>query len=99
MSSSVNVDAVEAAVRAAAPGIAPAYLPLVELTKTLARQVDDSGAEGPSARLAAAYLSALRSFGKVAVAAPADATKPRDPLKEFQATYLHRVPTPAGVAS
>ena len=95
--SSVNLSAVQAAIKAAETGIPAAYGPLMELVKALARQVDASGAEGPSARLAAAYLSALRSFGKVAVAAPTHTTKPRDPLKEFQATWLHAIP--AGVAS
>ena len=95
--SSVNLSAVQAAIKAAETGIPAAYGPLMELVKALARQVDASGAEGPSARLAAAYLSALRSFGKVAVAAPTDAAKPRDPLKEFQAKWLHA--STDGVAS
>ena len=97
MSLSVNVDAVEAAIKAAGPGIQDAYLPLLQLVRALAGQVDTAGAEGPSARLSAVYLSALRTFGKVAVAAPTDAAKPRDPLKEFQAKWLHS--TPDGVAS
>ena len=57
----------------------------------LARQVDESGAEGPSARLSAAYLSALKDFGKVVVAAPADVPKPRDLLEEFRLEHLHAV--------
>ena len=94
--SSVNLSAVQAAIKAAETGIPAAYGPLMELVKALARQVDASGAEGPSARLAAAYLSALRSFGKVAVAAP-DTTKPLDALDQFLADHLH--PRPDGVAS
>ena len=95
--SSVNISAVEKAIKAADPPVSATFGPLVELVRGLARQVDASGAEGPSARLAAAYLSALRSFGKVAVAAPTDTTKPLDALDQFLADHLH--PRPDGVAS
>ena len=95
--SSVNISAVEAAIKAADPPVSATFGPLVELVRGLARQVDAAGSEGPSARLAAAYLSALRSFGKVVVADPADAAKPKDELEQF--LEEHGIPGTRGVAS
>jgi hypothetical protein len=92
--SSVNVDAVEEAIESAGTGIPAAYGPLVELVLALARQMDTSGAEGPSARLAAAYLSALKDFGKIAVAAPSGSARPQDPLEAFRAEFFRPVERP-----
>lgn len=36
--------------------------PLVELARTLARQMDAAGAEGPGTRLAGTYLTTVRSL-------------------------------------
>lgn len=97
--SSVNITAAEKAIKDAGTGIPAAYGPLMELVRALARRMDESGTDGPSARLAAAYLSALKDFGKIAVAAPAAAVKPRDALEEFRATYLQAVLGTPRVAS
>ena len=95
--SSVNITAFEKAIKAAWPSVPVVYLPLLQLIRALAHQVDASGAEGPSARLSASYLSALKDFARAVVATPPVAAKLRDPLEEFRATHLHAVP--AGVAS
>ena len=93
--SSVNITAVEKAIKAAWPSIPAAYGPLIELVRVLAHQVD-AAPEGPSSRLAASYLSALKDLSKILVAAP-DTTKPLDELQQFLADNLH--PRPDGVAS
>ena len=82
--SSVNITAVEKAISDAGTGIPAAYGPLVELVRALARQMDESGVEGPSARLSAAYLSALKDFGKMVVTVPDSVEKPVDPLEAFR---------------
>ena len=69
--SDVNVNSVELAIKAAGTGIPAAYWPLLELCRALARQMDTASAEGPSSRLAASYLSALKDLSKILVAAPA----------------------------
>ena len=94
--SSVNITAVEKAIKAAWPTIPTSYGPLVELCRALARQMDAASVEGPSSRLAASYLSALKDLSKILVAAP-DTTKPLDELQQFLADNLH--PRTAGVAS
>ena len=95
--SSVNITAVEKAIKAVDTPIPAAYGPLMELCRALARQMDVSGAEGPSARLSAAYLSALKDFARAVVAAPTDAAKPRDELEQF--LEEHGIPSTRGVAS
>lgn len=65
-----HASAVRRAVRAANLSANPANLPLVELCVTLARQVDDSGPEGPGTRLSAAYLSALKDLTRACEHAP-----------------------------
>ena len=94
--SSLNINALEAAIKGAGTGIPAAYLPLLELCRALARQMDTASVEGPSSRLSAAYLSALKDLSKILVAAP-DTTKPLDALDQFLADHLH--PRPDGVAS
>jgi hypothetical protein len=89
--STVNVNAVETAIKAAGTAIPAAYGPLVELVRALARQMDESGSEGPSARLAAAYLSALKDFSKIAVTTSAGAAKPLDLVEEFRKEHLRAV--------
>jgi len=46
----------------AARGLTPADAPLLELARTLARQVDAAGPGGPGTRLAATYGTAVRSL-------------------------------------
>ncbi len=53
--------AVDAAI-GAARGLTPADQPLLELARTLARQVDAAGVDGPGTRLAATYGTAVRSL-------------------------------------
>lgn len=54
--------AVASAVRSGEGVLTAAHAPLVELCKVLAVQMDAAGPDGPSARLAAAYLSALKDL-------------------------------------
>jgi len=61
MSTRLHLPAVEAAV-AEAGGLTAADMPLVQLVRVLARQVDAAGSAGPSTRLAAAYLTAVRTL-------------------------------------
>ena len=81
--SSVNINALEAAIKAAGTGIPAAYLPLLELCRALSRQMDAASLEGPSSRLSAAYLSALKDLSKILVAAPTEAEQ-LDPLEQFR---------------
>ena len=53
--------AVEAAVEAA-HGLTRTDEPLVALARTLARQMDAAGPEGPGTRLAGTYLTTLRTL-------------------------------------
>ncbi len=46
----------------AARGLTAADQPLLELARTLARQVDAAGFDGPGTRLAATYGTAVRSL-------------------------------------
>ncbi len=59
-----HVTAVRRTVRAARLADDPGNLPLIELCLTLARQVDMNDPDGPSTRLSAAYLSALKDLRK-----------------------------------
>lgn len=59
-----HLDAVDAAVASGRGILQPSHQPLVELVRALARQVDASGTGGPSARLGAAYLSALKDLSR-----------------------------------
>jgi hypothetical protein len=54
--------AVEAAIEAAQPSLTPTDGPLLELARTLARQVDEAGLEGPGTRLAGTYLTCVRTL-------------------------------------
>lgn len=57
-----HLDAVEAAIIAAKLSTTDAAL--VELLRTLARQMDAAGPDGPGTRLAASYLTALRTLAQ-----------------------------------
>ena len=57
----VHEAAVDAAI-GAARGLTPADEPLIQLARTLARQVDAAGPDGPGTRLSAAYLTAIRTL-------------------------------------
>lgn len=58
-------EALERSIKAGAGVLTAKHAALLELCRTLARQVDDAGPDGPSTRLAAAYLSALKDLGRV----------------------------------
>ena len=76
----------------AGTGIPAAYGPLLELCRALSRQMDTASVEGPSSRLSAAYLSALKDLSKILVAAPTEA-KELDPLERFRADHLRPIPS------
>ncbi len=54
--------AVERSIATGNRTLTDAHAALLELVRTLADQVDAAGADGPSSRLAAAYLSALKDL-------------------------------------
>ncbi len=58
----VHLAAVEAAIADSAIGLTPADAPLLELVRVLARQVDAAGPDGPGTRLAATYLTGVRTL-------------------------------------
>jgi hypothetical protein len=58
----LHTKAVEAALEAAAHDLTAADRPLVELARSLAKQMDDAGDEGPGTRLAATYLTTVRTL-------------------------------------
>lgn len=63
-------DAIEAAVVDGRLDKHPQHLPLIELCRVLADQMDAAGAE-PSTRLTAAYLSALKDLRRAVLSVPA----------------------------
>jgi hypothetical protein len=58
----IHSQAVEAAIEAGRGRLTRADEPLLELARTLARQVDDAGSEGPGTRLAGTYLTVVRTL-------------------------------------
>lgn len=76
-----NSQAVEAAINAAQGNLSPVNGPLLELVRVLAVQMDAAGEDGPSTRLSAAYLSALKDFNRVA-GVVSTAVDPVDELKK-----------------
>lgn len=60
--SSTHRNAVEAAIAAVSHDLDDTDGPLLELARTLADQMDDAGEDGPSARLAGAYLTCVRTL-------------------------------------
>jgi hypothetical protein len=71
----LHENAIEAAITAAEPSLTPADQPLLELARTLARQVDEAGLEGPGTRLAGTYLTAVRTLmARLASVPPAQRT-------------------------
>lgn len=62
MATRKHLNAVESAVAACAHGLTEADGPLLELARTLARQMDAAGAEGPGTRLAGTYLTTVRTL-------------------------------------
>lgn len=75
MAAGRHLRALNRSLRATGAGDDPVQAPLVELARTLARELDASPAGGLSGRLLAAYRSALRELSRVrrpvrAVAAP-----------------------------
>ncbi len=63
-SMSTHRDAVERSIATGNRALTGAHAALLELVRTLADQVDAAGPEGPSSRLAAAYLSALKDLAR-----------------------------------
>lgn len=59
-----HAKAIEAAIASGKARLSDDQAPLVELCRVLADQMDAAGAEGPSSRLAAAYLSALKDLAR-----------------------------------
>lgn len=62
MSSRRHLIAVNRAIRAAGLDERGIDAPLVELLRSLARQMDSAGPDGPTSRLVAAYLSATKDL-------------------------------------
>ncbi|MBT2566570.1 hypothetical protein J7I84_08700 [Arthrobacter sp. ISL-85] len=84
-----HLAAVEASITAAADALNGRHAALLQLVRTLARQMDAAGAD-PSTRLSAAYLSALKDLGRVIAASPAKATQPRNGLAAARAIHGRR---------
>ena len=59
-----HAKAIEAAIESGKNRLSDDHAPLIELCRVLADQMDKAGAAGPSARLAAAYLSALKDMSR-----------------------------------
>ncbi len=81
-------DAVERAIDAGHRSLTDANGPLLELCRTLSDQVDEAGEKGPSSRLAAAYLSALKDLAR-ALAQPRK-EEPTGKLAELRAAHRKR---------
>lgn len=65
-----HLEAIEAAMTSSRLTEHAEHAPLVELCRTLARQMDAAGDE-PSTRLSAAYLSALKDVRRATITLPA----------------------------
>lgn len=68
-----HLDAINAAMTSSRLAEYAEHGPLVELCRTLARQMDDAEGE-PSTRLSAAYLSALKDVRRATVSLPVKTT-------------------------
>lgn len=62
------------------------YSALIEVSRTLARQMDQAPLN-PSTRLTAAYLSALKDLNRATPTRTTTTTDPPDELDAFLATY------------
>jgi len=93
-----HLEAVETTITAAKNVLDGRHSALLELVRTLARQMDVAGAD-PSTRLSAAYLSALKDLGRVvASVAPVTGHRGLDELRRGRQTK--KVPRqPDGMAS
>ena len=96
MTTRTHAMAVKAALDAAS-GLTPADAPVVELAKTLAAQMDLSGPDGPSTRLAGTYLTCLRALA--VRAGPAVEVRATSPLAELRAKHTRREATRASKGS
>lgn len=67
----IHTNAVEAAIEAAGTDLDDTDQPLLELARTLAAQMDDAGPKGPGTRLAATYLTTIRTLA-ARIPAPSD---------------------------
>jgi hypothetical protein len=78
-----HIDALDQAIEQTRIDRARGQGALIELCRTLARQMDAAG-DDPSTRLVAAYLSALKDFRRAAMALPPIRTGPSklDQLRE-----------------
>jgi hypothetical protein len=59
-----HAKAIEAAIASGKSRLSDDQAPLIELIRVLADQMDAAGTDGPSSRLAAAYLSALKDLSR-----------------------------------
>ena len=59
-----HATAMQAAIESGKNRLSDDHAPLIELCRVLADQMDKAGVAGPSARLAAAYLSALKDMSR-----------------------------------
>ena len=96
MTTRTHARAVKAALDAATR-LTPADAPVVELAKTLAAQMDSSGPDGPSTRLAGTYLTCLRALA--ARAGPPVEVPATSPLAELRAKHTRREATRASKGS
>ena len=87
--SEVHLTAVETAI-AASRGLSPADEPLLQLARTLARQVDAAGPDGPGTRLASCYLTTVRTL--VARLGPLVDTGGPSKLAELRAVHHRQSP-------
>jgi len=83
----IHRNAVEAAIRAAGSQLTDADKPLVELVRALAKQMDEAGEPGPGTRLAATYLTTVRTLASRIPAKPSE--KPSK-LAELRASNASR---------
>lgn len=74
-----HLEAVEVSVTAAGSALDGRHAALLQLVRTLARQMDSAGGE-PSTRLSAAYLSVLKDIGRAVAAVPVPAEQPGNGL-------------------
>ena len=86
-----NRTAVETAITAAGTKLGDVDMPLIELLRTLADQMDTAGPD-PSTRLSAAYLSCLKDFRRALESKPAVPTPANSRLAQLRAIHGRAMP-------